>query len=118
MAAFKASHRFAQISPRKVRPLVDLVRGEYASDALDILRYQPQRGARMLEKVIRSALGSAQDPDQTRGQRIDIDRLVVAEARVDGGPMYKRIQPRARGMAFLIRKRMSHIHVVLSEGDD
>jgi len=68
--------------------------------------------------VIRSALGSAQDPDQTRGQRIDIDRLVVAEARVDGGPMYKRIQPRARGMAFLIRKRMSHIHVVLSEGDD
>jgi large subunit ribosomal protein L22 len=115
MAAFKATHRYAQISPRKVRPLADLVRGEYAGDALDILRFQPHRGARMLEKVIRSALGSAQDPEQTRGKRINIDHLVVAEARIDGGPMFKRIRPRARGMAFLIKKRMSHIHVVLSD---
>ena len=115
MAAFKATHKYAQISPRKVRPLADMVRGEYAGDALDILRYQPHRGARMLEKVIRSALGSAQDQDQTRGQRIDIDHLVIKEVRVDGGPMFKRIRPRARGMAYLIKKRMSHIHVVLSD---
>ena len=115
MAAYKATHKYARISPRKVRPLADLVRGEYAGDALDILRYQPHRGARMLEKVIRSALGSAQDPEQTRGERVNIDHLVVSEARVDGGPMFKRIRPRARGMAFLIKKRMSHIHVVLSD---
>ena len=115
MAAFKATHKYARISPSKVRPLADLVRGEYAGDALDILRYQPHRGARMLEKVIRSALGSAQDPEQTRGERVSIDHLVVSEARVDGGPMFKRIRPRARGMAFLIKKRMSHIHVVLSD---
>jgi large subunit ribosomal protein L22 len=98
--------------------LADLVRGEYAADALDMLRYQPQRGARMLEKVIRSALGNAQDPDQTRGQRVNVDRLVVSEARVDGGPMFKRIRPRARGMAFMIKKRMSHIHVVLASDDE
>jgi hypothetical protein len=66
--AFQASHRFARISPRKVRPLADMIRGKYADEALDLLQYQPQRGARLLEKVIRSALGNAQDPDQNRAR--------------------------------------------------
>ena len=87
--AFRASHRFARISASKVRPLADLVRGKYADEALDILRYQPQRGARLLEKVIRSALGNAQDPDQNPGRNVNIDQLVLIEARVDGGPMFK-----------------------------
>jgi large subunit ribosomal protein L22 len=113
--AFRATHRFARISARKVRPLADLVRGRYADEALDVLRYQPQRGARLLEKVIRSALGNAQDPDQNAGRTVKLDQLVITEARVDGGPMYKRIRPRARGMAYLIQKRFSHIHVVLSD---
>ena len=113
--AFRASHRFARISARKVRPLADLVRGKYADEALDILRYQPQRGARLLEKVIRSALGNAQDPDQNPGRNVNIDQLVLIEARVDGGPMFKRIRPRARGMAFMIKKRFSHIHVALED---
>ena len=82
---------------------------------MDILRFQPQRGARMLEKVLRSALGNAQDPDQNPGRTIRVDRLVVVDARVDGGPMFKRMRPRARGMAFLIKKRMSHIHVALED---
>lgn len=116
--AFHASHKYARVSPRKVRPLADMVRGKFADEALDILRFQPQRGARMLEKVIHSALGSAQDPDQTRGKTVDVDNLIVAEARVDGGPMFKRIRPRARGMAFLIKKRMSHIHITLSDIDE
>ena len=116
--AFQASHRYARISPRKVRPLADMIRGKFADEALDILRYQPQRGARMLEKVINSALGNAQDPDQTRGKTVDVDNLVVAEARVDGGPMFKRMRPRARGMAFMIKKRMSHIHVTLADIDE
>jgi len=113
--AFRASHRFARISASKVRPLADLVRGKYADEALDILRYQPQRGARLLEKVIRSALGNAQDPDQNPGRNVNIDQLVLIEARVDGGPMFKRIRPRARGMAFMIKKRFSHIHVALED---
>jgi large subunit ribosomal protein L22 len=116
--AFQACHRFARVSPRKVRPLANLIRGKFADEALAILRYQPQRGARMLEKVINSALGSAQDPAQTRGKTVDVDSLVVADARIDGGPMFKRVRPRARGMAFMVKKRMSHIHITLADIDE
>jgi large subunit ribosomal protein L22 len=112
---FEATHRNARISARKVRLLADLVRGKFADEALDILRYQPHRGARMLEKVIRSALGNAQDPDQNPAGSVNVDALVVVEARVDGGPMFKRIRPRARGMAFMIKRRMSHIHIKLED---
>ena len=113
--AFNASHRYARISARKVRPLADLVRGKLADEALDILRYQPQRGARMLEKVIRSALGNAQDPDQNPGQTVQPDSLVVSEARVDNGPFFKRMRPRARGMSYMIKKRSAHIHITLDQ---
>ncbi|HTM53472.1 MAG TPA: 50S ribosomal protein L22 [Pirellulales bacterium] len=71
-----------------------------------MLRYQPQRGARLLEKVLRSALGNAEDR-----RAPSVNDLVVVEARVDEGPMFKRVRPRARGMAFMIKKRMSHIRV-------
>jgi len=113
--AFNASHRFARISPRKVRHLADLVRGKFADEALNILKYQPQRGARMLEKVIKSALGNAQDPDQSKGRQLDVDDLVITDVRIEGGPMFKRIRPRARGMAFMIKRRMSHIRVTLAD---
>ncbi|MFO0817211.1 MAG: 50S ribosomal protein L22 [Pirellulales bacterium] len=111
--AFTAIHRYARISPRKVRHLANLVRGKFAEDALELLRYQPQRGARMLEQVIKSALGNAQDPEQLKGKTVDVDMLVLADVRVDGGPMFKRIRPRARGMAFMVKKRVSHIQVTL-----
>ena len=106
--AYTATHKYARISPRKVRALADLVRGKFADEALDILRFQPHRGARMLEKVIKSALGNAEQ-QQVAG----VDDLVVVDARVDEGPMFKRIRPRARGMAFGIKRRMSHIKVKL-----
>ena len=105
---YTASHKYALISPRKVRALADLVRGKFADEALDILRFQPHRGARMLEKVIKSALGNAEHQ-----QAAGIDDLVVTDARIDPGPMFKRIRPRARGMAFGIKRRMSHIKVSL-----
>ncbi len=105
---YKATHRFARISARKVRALADLVRGKYADEALDILKFMPQRGARLLEKVIKSALGNAEDRRAT-----NVGNLVVKDCRIDGGPMIKRIQPQARGMAFVIRRRMSHISVEL-----
>jgi len=112
---YQATHKYARISPRKVRPLADMIRGKFADEALDILKFQPHRGARMLEKVLKSAMGNARDPDnpQNKGQVIDLDRLVVAGATIDGGPMFKRIRPRARGMAYVIKKRMSHIRVTL-----
>ena len=106
--AYQAVHRFARISPRKVRPLADLVRGKPADEALNILRYQPHRGARMLEKVIRSAMANAEDRRAT-----NLARLVVAEVRVDAGPMFRRLRPKARGMASIVKKRMSHIRVAL-----
>ena len=112
---FKASHKNARISPRKVRPLADLVRGKFVDEALDILRYQPQRGARMLESVIRSALANAQDPDQNPGRIVNVHELFITGCRIDGGSMFKRVRPRARGMAYMIKKRMSHIHVEIDE---
>jgi large subunit ribosomal protein L22 len=113
--SYEASHRYARISARKVRPLADMIRGRLADEALEILRYQPERGARMLEKVLHSAMGNARDPDQNKGRPVTADRLVVMDARVDGGPMFKRIRPRARGMAFMILKRTSHIHVTVED---
>ncbi|MGA2032265.1 MAG: 50S ribosomal protein L22 [Thermoguttaceae bacterium] len=106
--AYEAVHRFARISARKVRPLADLVRGKLAEDALDILRYMPHRGARMLEKVIRSALANAEDRRAS-----NLHHLFVVDVRVDGGPMFKRMQPKSRGMASIIHRRMSHIRVAL-----
>ncbi len=106
--AYRAMHRFAQISPRKVRPLADLIRGQFADDALAILRYQPHRGARLLEKVIRSALANAEDR-----RAPNLGGLVIVDVRIDQGPMFKRLQPKARGMASLIKRRMAHIRIAL-----
>jgi len=103
---YKATHRHAQISARKVRPLADLIRGQRVDDALAILQYQPQRGARLLEKVIKSALGNAED------QRApNVAGLRIIDARIDGGPMFKRLRPRARGMAHVVKRRFAHISV-------
>ena len=113
--AYHASHRNARISARKVRHLATLVRGKFADEALDILRYMPHRGARLLETVVRSALGNAQDPDQNAGKTASVERLVVADVRVDEGATFKRIEPRARGMAMQILKRTSHISVTLKD---
>ena len=107
---YNATHRFARISVRKVRPLLDLVRGHYADDALDILKYMPHRGARLVEQVLKSAMANAED----KGKR-DVGELVIVDARGDGGPMFKRLMPRARGMAYLIRRRSAHIAIGLSD---
>ena len=113
--AYKASHRFIRISARKVRPLATLIRGKFADEALDILKYQPERGARLLEKVLKSALGNAQDPEQNQGRNVRVEQLVVTDARVDGGPMFKRIRPVSRGMAYMIKRRSAHIYIALEE---
>src|SRR5437763_8928049 len=107
-ADYIAKHRFARISVRKLRPILDLVRGKYADDAMDILKYMPHRGARMIEKVLKSAMANAED----RGIR-NVGDMIVYDARGDGGPMFKRLMPRARGMAYMIRRRSSHIEIGL-----
>jgi large subunit ribosomal protein L22 len=105
-----ARHRFARISVRKLLPLLDLVRNKYADDALDILRYMPHRGARMIEQVVKSAMANAED----KGVRNAGD-LVITDARGDGGPMFKRLMPRARGMAYMVRRRSAHISIGLAD---
>ncbi|MEZ6123990.1 MAG: 50S ribosomal protein L22 [Planctomycetaceae bacterium] len=106
MAVVKAIHRHARISPTKVRPFADMIRGMSAVQGVEALRFLPNRGARFLESVLKSAIANAED----RGVR-NPEGLKIIECRVDGGPMFKRVQPRARGMAFLIRRRTAHIHV-------
>lgn len=106
--AYTATHKHARISARKVRSLANLIRGKHADEALDILKYMPHRGARLLEKVLKSALGNAED--RREGSLQD---LVVVDARVDGGPMFKRIKPVSRGQAYMIKRRSSHIRVSL-----
>ena len=107
---FSASHRFARISVRKLRPILDLIRGKYADDAVNVLKYLPHRGARMIEQVLKSAMANAED----RGVR-NVGDLIVFDARGDGGPMFKRLMPRARGMAYMVRRRASHIHIGLAD---
>jgi large subunit ribosomal protein L22 len=75
-----------------------------------LLRFYPNKAARLLEEVLKSALGNAED----RGAR-DVDELVVTESRVDGGPMMKRIQPRARGSAYPIKRRYAHVIISVSD---
>ena len=110
---YKAIHRYADMSPRKIRPFAALIRGRHADEALELLKYLPNKSARLLEQVLKSALGNAED----RGAR-HIDDLIVVESRVDGGPMAKRIMPRARGTAYVIRRRLAHIHLTLSDLED
>ena len=107
---YRAVYRHADMSPRKVRPFADLIRGKVADEALEMLRFYPNKGARLLEEVLRSALGNAED----RGAR-DVDELVISESCVDGGPIMKRIQPRARGTAYPIKRRYCHIRVTVSD---
>ena len=111
--AYYAVHRSAKISARKVRPLATLIRGKPADKALKLLRYQHQRGARMLEKVLKSALANAEDRRSP-----DLADLIVTDARIDGAGLFKRIRPRARGMAFGILRRLSHIRVEVGTVDE
>jgi large subunit ribosomal protein L22 len=103
-----AKARFVRVSPRKARRVIDLVRGRSVADALDILRWAPQAASEPVAKVIASAVANAQN-----NNGLDPATLVVATVYADEGPTAKRIRPRAQGRAFRIRKRTSHITVVV-----
>jgi large subunit ribosomal protein L22 len=103
-----AKARFVRVSPRKARRVIDLVRGRSVADALDILRWAPQAASEPVAKVIASAAANAQN-----NNGLDPATLVVATVYADEGPTAKRIRPRAQGRAFRIRKRTSHITVVV-----
>ncbi|MFP4636857.1 MAG: 50S ribosomal protein L22 [Spirochaetaceae bacterium] len=111
VSGYKASARFQIISPFKVRRVADHVRRRPYPEAMAILEHLPQRGAKMIRKVIQSAASNA----LYANKNLDEDMLYVKELRVDEGPRMRRVWFRARGRADLIHKRMSHITAVVDE---
>ena len=106
----KANSKYLRIGPKKLRLVVDLIRGKHIHDALSILMFNKQKGGRLVNKVIRSAISNAKATG-----KIDVDTLIVKKAYVDVGPIIKRMMPRAMGRANRILKRTSHITVILEE---
>jgi large subunit ribosomal protein L22 len=102
--------KFVRISPRKIRLVMDQVRGKRVDEALNMLSFAPQKGAQILKKLIDSAVANA---EQNSG--VDVDSLFVKRVYADEGPTLKRFRPRAQGRATKIRKRSSHLTVVLDE---
>ncbi len=107
--AWTAIHRYARISERKARLLTDLIRGRNCDEAVALLKFTHKRAAVMVDKVLKSAMASANEQEAT------MNKLFVAEARVDAGPIIKRFRPKDRGRAHSIKKRTSHIVVAVDE---
>ena len=106
----KAVAKYVRIAPRKVRVVMDLIRGKNVADAFAILKFTSKVGAEVIEKVLKSAVANAENNFD-----MNVDKLYVSSAFVDQGPTLKRIHPRSRGQAFSILKRTSHVTVVVTE---
>jgi large subunit ribosomal protein L22 len=106
----RAQARFVRVTPLKARRVVDVIRGMDALEAAALLNFAPQGAAEPVRKVLESAIANADNIDGTPA-----DRLVITQAYVDEGPTMKRFRPRAQGRAYRIRKRTSHITVVVDE---
>ena len=102
----KATAKYVRIAPRKVRVVMDLIRGKNIAEAFAILKFTPKIGADVIEKVLKSAVSNAEN---------NFDKLYIKTAYVDQGPTLKRIHPRSRGQAFKILKRTSHVTVAVEE---
>ncbi len=108
---FKASCKYVKVSPRKARYVVDLIRGKSVNYALETLRFTDKRASSIIDKTLRAAIAGANE-----NMDVDIDSLRIKEIRVDGGPVRKWFRPRARGVSAMIKRRTSHISLVLSNG--
>ena len=107
----RAEARYIHVSPQKARLVVDMIRGQQAGDAINILSATNKRVAPAVEKVLRSAIANAEN----KSDDVDVDRLFVAEAYVNEGPRQKRIRPAPMGRAYRYQRRTSHIVVKLGE---
>ena len=106
----KAVAKNIRSAPRKVRVVIDLIRGKNVGEAFAILKYTPKVGTEVVEKVLKSAVANAEN-----NLDLNVDNLYVSAVYVDQGPTMKRIHPRSRGQAFKILKRSSHVTVVVQE---
>ena len=102
--------RYVRISPQKARLVMDQIRGKRVEDALNMLKFAPQKGAALILKLVNSAVANAQ-----QNSDVDVDSLYIKRIFADEGPMLKRIMPRASGRATRILKRTSHMTVVLND---
>jgi large subunit ribosomal protein L22 len=108
---YSARLRNYPVSPRKMRLVADLIRGQEVKRALDMLKYSPQHASRDLEKLVLSAISNWQNKNE--GVRIEDSNLVISEIRVDQGRTLKRFRPAPQGRAHRIRKRSNHVTVIL-----
>ena len=108
----RAHAKFVRISPRKVNVVNDLIRNKPVGVAMAILKSTPKAATEVLEKLLKSAIANAEN-----NHNMDVNKLYVAEVYANGGPILKRIMPRAQGRAFRIFKRTSHITIVLKEAE-
>jgi large subunit ribosomal protein L22 len=107
--------RHVRISPQKARLVIDLIRGQRAEDARQTLRFTKKRAARMIEKVLMSAVHNAERKAEDANESLDTDQLYVSQAFVNEGPRWKRLRPAPMGRAFRYQKRTSHIVVCVAE---
>ncbi len=112
----KAINRYIPSSPRKMRLVVDLIRGKNVEEALSILHFSPKHASKVVEKVLRSAISNLQN--KAEGKRIDTQNIYVKNAFVDGGPSMKRILPAPMGRAYRILKRSNHLTIVVAEHEE
>jgi large subunit ribosomal protein L22 len=110
----KAQARFVRVTPQKARRVVDLIRGKQAEEAVAVLEFAPQAAGEPVRKVVQSAIANARVKAEQASEPFDERLLVVSAAYVDEGPTLKRFRPRAQGRAYRIRKRTSHITVVVA----
>lgn len=106
----RAIVRYVRIAPRKAQQVIDLVRGKQVDEALAILKYTPKAAAPIVEKLVKSAIANAEN-----NNGMDAENIYISEIYANQGPTMKRFTPRAQGRATTIRKRTSHIEVVLKE---
>jgi large subunit ribosomal protein L22 len=109
----RAINRYIGTSPRKMRLVIDLIRGKGVEEALTTLHFVPKHAAKAAEKVLRSAISNFQNKDEAG--RVDTATLYVKTAFVDGGPVAKRVLPAPMGRAFRIRKRSNHVTIVIAQ---
>lgn len=101
--------RFVRVAPRKARPVIDMIRGQQVPMALAMLKHTPRHAARVVEKILRSAVANAEQKEMG-----DSESMVISKAFVNCGPIYRRARPRSMGRANAIQKRTSHITVVVT----
>lgn len=109
----RAVNRYIPSSPRKMRLVVDLIRGKNVEEALSILHFSPKHASKVVEKVLRSAISNLQN--KAEGKRIDTQNIFIKSIYVDGGPSMKRILPAPMGRAYRILKRSNHLTIVVAE---